>query len=108
MYRTIPTRIDFDDEEKLFWEEQCRHANSLINCALYQTKQSHYARLSEKENAFTTYWRGDEICSGWKSYRVSGISYATLCSTLKGNEHFAAISSQAAQQILKTVAESLN
>ena len=55
MYRTIATIVEFNDEEKLFWEYQCRHANSLINCALYQVKQSYFARLVEKGDAFTTY-----------------------------------------------------
>lgn len=106
MYRTIPVNARFDDEEKLFWEDQCRNANSLINCAIYHTKQSHYARLIEKGDAFTTYWRGDELRSGWKTYRCL-TTYPELDKVLKRSEHYKAMAAQSAQQTLKSVGESI-
>jgi|GEM_PF-5781031 len=40
LYRTILVRAKFNDEEKAFWVDQCQHANSLINCAIYHTRQT--------------------------------------------------------------------
>jgi transposase len=31
LYRTIPIKARFTEEEKAFWVLQCQHANSLIN-----------------------------------------------------------------------------
>jgi hypothetical protein len=64
LYRTIPIKAKFTEEEKAFWVNQCEPANSLINCAIYHTKQTHYSQLEELGNAFTTYWHGDELCCG--------------------------------------------
>ena len=69
MYKTVPLKAKFTDEEKVFWLDQCQHANSLINSAIYETRQRHYAMLQESDNAFSVYWRGDELCYGWKTYK---------------------------------------
>ncbi len=69
MYKTIPVKATFTVEEQAFWVSMCEHANSLINCAIYHTKQTHYSKLEQQGNAFTTYWRGDELCYGWKTYK---------------------------------------
>lgn len=106
MYRTIPLKAKFTDEEKAFWIDQCEHANSLINCAIYATKQSHYASLQESENAFTTYWKGDELRYGWKTYHCK-TTYPELDKILKDNPHYKAMAAQSAQQTLKTVGESI-
>ena len=106
MYRTIPVRARFTDEEKAFWIDQCQHTNSLINCAIYHTRQTHYVRLQEMDNAYTTYWRGDELRSGWKTYQCNG-SYPELDKILKDNPHYKGLAAQAAQQTLKSVAESI-
>jgi putative transposase len=106
LYRTIPIKAKFTDEEKAFWVDQCEHANSLINCAIYAAKQAHYASLQESGNAFTTYWRGDELRYGWKTYYCE-TRYAELCRDLKENVHYKAMAAQSAQQTLKTVGESI-
>jgi putative transposase len=106
VYRTIPIRAKFSTEESLFWEDQCRHSNSLINCAIYYTRQTHYETLKEKGNAFTTYWREDFIHTGWKTWNCS-VTYPELCRELKENEHYKALAAQAAQQTLKGVGESV-
>ncbi|MBR8835480.1 MAG: IS200/IS605 family accessory protein TnpB-related protein [Stigonema ocellatum SAG 48.90 = DSM 106950] len=106
MLRTITVKANFTDEEKAFWIDQCQHANSLINCAIYETKQKYYSWLKEQENAFTTYWRGDELRQGWKIYK-STTTYPELDKILKDNPHYKAMAAQAAQQTLKTVAESI-
>lgn len=106
LYRTIPVRARFTDEEKAFWLDQCLHASSLINCAVYHIRQTHYARLKEMDNAYTTYWRGDELCCSWKTYQCN-TSYAELCSDLKNNPHYKGLAAQAAQQTLKSVGESI-
>lgn len=106
MYRTIPVKANFADEELAFWVDQCQHANSLINCAIYHTKQAYYARLEQSENAFTTYWRGDELRHGWKIYRCS-TTYPELDKVLKDNPHYKAMAAQSAQQTLKIVGESI-
>ena len=106
MYRTIPIIARFTEEEKAFWVDQCEHANSLINCAIYHIKQAHYSKLEELGNAFTTYWRGDELSYGWKSYKCQ-TSYPELDKVLKENPHYRAMAAQSAQQTLKSVGESV-
>ena len=106
MYRTIPIKARFTEEEKAFWVLQCQHANSLINCAIYHTRQTHYARLEEMGNAYTTYWRDDELRSGWKTYQCNS-SYPELDKVLKDNPHYKGLAAQAAQQTLKSVGESI-
>ncbi|XWK91541.1 MAG: transposase [Phormidium sp.] len=107
MYKTIPIRVKFTEEEKAFWVDQCQRSNSLINCAIYHTRQTHYARLSSMDNAFTTYWVGDELRPGWKTYKCTA-AYPELDKVLKGISHYKAQAAQAAQQTLQTVGESIN
>ncbi|MBE9225547.1 IS200/IS605 family accessory protein TnpB-related protein [Phormidium sp. LEGE 05292] len=106
MYKTIPIRGRFTDEEKAFWVDQCQHSNSLINCAIYYTRQNHYARLESMDNAFTTYWCSDELYSGWKTYSCQ-TTYPELDKALKDNPHYKGLAAQAAQQTLKLVGESI-
>jgi putative transposase len=106
LYRTIPIEAKFNEEEKAFWVDQCEHANSLINCAVYHTRKSHYAQLEQQENAFRTYWREDELCYGWKTYKCQTF-YPELDKVLKENPHYKAMAAQSAQQTLKTVGESI-
>lgn len=106
MYRTIPVKARFTDEEQAFWLDQCQHANSLINCAIYHARQSHYSRLEESGNAFTTYWRGDELRYGWKTYKCY-TTYPELDKVLKDSPNYKALAAQSAQQTLKTVGESI-
>ncbi len=106
MYRTIPIRAKFTLEESVFWQYQCQQANSLINCAIYHVRQTHYSRLSEMENSTVTYWVGDEFHCGWKTYRCQ-TSYVDLCNLLKDNPHYKVMAAQSAQQSLKSVAESI-
>lgn len=106
MYKTIPIRARFTDEEKAFWVDQCQHSNSLINCAIYYTRQNHCARLESMDNAFTTYWCSDELYSGWKTYSCQ-TTYPELDKALKDNPHYKGLAAQAAQQTLKLVGESI-
>lgn len=106
LYRTIPVKARFCDEEKVFWVDQCQHANSLINLAIYHTRQTHYSKLEQREDAFTTYWHGDELRYGWKTYKCS-TTYPELDKVFKDNPHYKAMAAQSAQQTLKTVGESI-
>jgi IS605 OrfB family transposase len=106
LYKTIPIRAKFTTEEEAFCVDQCQHANSLINCAIYHTRQSHYDKLKESANAFTTYWRDDDLRFGWKTYKC-GTTYPELDRVLKENPHYKAMAAQAAQQALKLVGESI-
>ncbi len=106
MYKTIPIKARFTTEEQAFWVDQCEHANSLINCAVYHTRQTHYTQIEQQETAFTTYWRGDELRYGWKTYKCQ-TSYPELDKVLKDNLHYKAMAAQSAQQTLKTVGESI-
>ncbi|NEO36665.1 MAG: IS200/IS605 family element transposase accessory protein TnpB [Moorea sp. SIOASIH] len=105
MHKTIPVKANFSDEEKVFWEFQCRQANSLFNCAIYYAKQKHYQWLEEQE-AYTTYWRGDELRTGWKTYKC-GTKYPELDKALKMSPHYKGMAAQSAQQTLKTVGEAI-
>lgn len=105
LYRTIRIRAKFTTEEEAFWIDQCQHSNSLINCAVYHTRQSYFTKLESRE-AYTVYWRGDQLCCGWKAYR-SDTTYPELDKALKDNPHYKALAAQSAQQTLKTVGESI-
>lgn len=105
IYKTIPIRAKFTQEEELFWVDQCHHANSLINCAVYHVRQSYFSKL-ENLGAFTTYWCGDDLRCGWKTYR-SDTTYPELDKVLKDNPHYKGMAAQAAQQTLKTVGEAV-
>jgi IS605 OrfB family transposase len=106
LYRTIPIKARFTQEEKAFWLDQCEHANSLINCAIYHSRQTHYSKLEQQDAAFTAYWRGDELRYGWKTYKCH-ITYPELDKALKDNPHYKAMAAQSAQQSLKSVGESI-
>lgn len=106
MYRTIPVRAKFTDWENDYWVDQCCNASSLINCAIYYTKQKHYVSLSEMDNAQSLYWSGDELRCGWKTYRCN-VKYPELDKALKQSPHYKALAAQAAQQTLKSVGESI-
>ncbi|NEO42767.1 MAG: IS200/IS605 family element transposase accessory protein TnpB [Moorea sp. SIO4A3] len=106
MYKTIPVKATFTDEEKVFWLFQCENANSLWNCATYYSKQKHYSWLEQQPEAYTTYWKEDVLRYSWKTYKCS-IKYAELCRELKENPHYKAMAAQSAQQTLKSVAESI-
>ncbi len=106
MYKTLPVKARFTDIEEAFWLDQCQHANSLINCALYHVRQTHYSRLEESGNAFTIYWKGDELRHGWKTYKCF-TTYPELDKILKDNPHYKALAAQAVQQTLKSVGESI-
>ncbi|NEQ78744.1 MAG: IS200/IS605 family element transposase accessory protein TnpB [Moorea sp. SIO2I5] len=105
MFKTIPVKANFSDEEKVFWEFQCRQSNSLFNCAIYYAKQKHYQWLEEQE-AYTTYWRNDELRAGWKTYKCS-TKYPELDKALKMSPHYKGMAAQSAQQTLKTVGEAI-
>ncbi|NEO90978.1 MAG: IS200/IS605 family element transposase accessory protein TnpB [Moorea sp. SIO3G5] len=106
MYRTIPIRANFLDEEKAFWEFQCQQANNLFNSAVYYSRQKHFDCLKQQPETYTVYWRGDSLCQGWKTYKCS-VKYAELCRELKENPNYKAMAAQSAQQTLKTIAESI-
>lgn len=106
MYRTIPVRARFTPEEIAYCEDQCRHANSLINCAVYYTRQTHYEALKNKGNAFSIYWKDDNLYTGRKTWNCT-ITYPELDKELKANEHYKALAAQSAQQALKSVGEAV-
>ncbi|NEO41300.1 MAG: IS200/IS605 family element transposase accessory protein TnpB [Moorea sp. SIOASIH] len=105
MYRTIPVKATFTDEENAFWVFQCEQANSLFNCAIYYAKQKHYQWLQDQE-AYTTFWREDELKCGWKTYKCS-TRYPELDKALKLSPHYKGMAAQSAQQTLKTVGEAI-
>lgn len=106
LYRTIPIRGKFTDEEKAYWVDQCQNANSLINCAVYYTRQSYYQWREKQPLTFTVYWRGDEFQCAWKLYKCR-TTYPELDKELKLNPHYKALAAQSAQQTLKSVGESI-
>ncbi|NEQ11428.1 MAG: IS200/IS605 family element transposase accessory protein TnpB [Moorea sp. SIO4E2] len=105
MYRTIPVRATFSDEEKAFWVFQCEQANSLYNCAIYYAKQKHYQWLQDQD-AYTTFWCKDELKCGWKTYKCA-TRYPELDKALKLSPHYKGMAAQSAQQTLKTVGEAI-
>ncbi|NET83561.1 MAG: IS200/IS605 family element transposase accessory protein TnpB [Moorea sp. SIO1F2] len=106
MYKTIPVKANFSDVEKVFWEFQCQQSNSLFNCAVYYAKQKHYQWL-EGQKAYTTFWRGDELRCGWKTYKCA-TKYPELDKALKLSPHYKGMAAQSAQQTLKTVGEAIS
>ncbi|AOY84795.2 transposase [Moorena producens JHB] len=106
MYRTIPVKSTFSEEERAFWVFQCEQANSLFNCAVYYAKQKHYQWLKDQE-AYTTFWRGDEFRCGWKTYKCA-TKYPEMDKALKMSPHYKGMAAQSAQQTLKTVGEAIS
>ncbi len=106
IFRTIPVKAYFTDEEKAFWTEQCKASNSLYNTALYLIKQAHLLKQDNDHN-FLSYWVGDDIRLGRKLGKVKA-SYPDLCAELKAEANYKTMSSQSAQQTIKTVVESIN
>jgi putative transposase len=101
MYGTIQVKLNIDDAARDYLVYQCRQSNSLTNSTIYQIKQAHFEDCPRTE-----YFQGDEYRSGFKLQRVRTANYAELCLTMKDNPHYQALGGQAAQQTLKTVAES--
>ena len=106
MFRTVPVRAKFSNEESSFWEVQCKASNSLYNSALYQYKQAHYQKL-EAELAFSSYWRRDDYRAGWKLRQVTATNYYEIDKLLKHKEHYKLMAAQSAQQTLKDVQEAI-
>jgi len=90
-----------------FWEAQCKASNSLYNSALYEYKQQHYQYL-ESQNAFTTYWRGDELRPGWKLRKITVTNRYQVEKLLNSSEHFKIMAAQSAQQTIASVQEAVN
>lgn len=107
MYKTVPIKAKLTDEQQAFWVYQCEQANSLINCALYYARQNHYTFLEQNDNAFTVYWRGDDLRHSCKTYKCK-TTYLELDKALKDNPHYKAMAAQSAQQTLKSVGESIS
>lgn len=102
-------RAKFTAEEKEYWELQCRASNSLFNCAMYEFKQSHFRQL-EKEEAFSTYWKGDELRRGWKLKKITAINHYGIdkLELIKLSEHYRLMLAQSAQQVLRDAQEAVN
>ncbi|MDJ0620474.1 MAG: transposase [Calothrix sp. MO_192.B10] len=107
MFRTVPIKVNLTREEKAYWIEQCKASNSLYNSALYEYRQQHYQQL-EGKNAYSTYWRGDELRCGWQTRKVTATSYNQLDKLLKPTESYKILAAQAAQQTLKSVQEAIS
>ena len=103
MYGTILVKLNVSEAVRDYLIYQCRQSNSLINSAIYHTKQGHFEDCPRVE-----FFTGDEFRSGFKLQRVKTAKYASLCSELQNNPHYKALGGQAAQQTLKSVAESFN
>jgi IS605 OrfB family transposase len=101
MYGTIPVKLNVSDEVRDYLIYQCKQSNSLINSAIYHAKQAHFEDCPRGE-----FFTGDEFRSGFKLQRVKTARYASLCAELQDNPHYKALGGQAAQQSLKSVAES--
>jgi putative transposase len=106
LYKTILVKARFTEEELAFWVDQGEHANSLINSAIYETRQRHYAMLHKSGDAYSVYWRDDELRYGWKTYHCK-TTYPEFDKILKDNPHYKAMAAQSAQQTLKSVGESI-
>ncbi|MDY7022555.1 MAG: transposase [Cyanobacteriota bacterium] len=106
MYRTVPIHTRFTDEEQAYWLDQCYHANALTNCAVYLIRQQHY-ELLDKNDAYGVYWSKDELRWNWQTWYCRFGSHAELCKELKDNVHYKALAAQSAQQVLKSVSESV-
>jgi len=101
MYGTIQVKLNVSEAVRDYLVYQCRQSNNLINSAIYHAKQAHFEQCPRGE-----FFTGDEFRSGFKLQRVKTAKYATLCEELQDNPHYKALGGQAAQQSLKSVAES--
>lgn len=103
MYGTYQVKINVLDWVRDFLVYQCQQSNSLINSTIYHVKQVHYEDCSRSE-----FFVGDEFRSGFKLQRVKSAKYANLCFQMKDDPHYKALGGQAAQQSIKSVAESFS
>ena len=101
MYGTIQVKLNVSEAVRDYLVYQCRQSNSLVNSAIYHAKQAHFEQCPRGE-----FFTGDEFRSGFKLQRVKTAKYASLCAELQDNPHYKALGGQAAQQSLKSVAES--
>jgi len=101
MYGTIQVKLNVSEVVRDYLVYQCRQSNSLVNSAIYHAKQAHFEQCPRGE-----FFTGDEFRSGFKLQRVKTAKYASLCLELQDNPHYKALGGQAAQQSLKSVAES--
>ena len=86
---------------------QCRASNSLYNSGLYKFKQRHYQQL-ENTGEYSTYWRRDDLRTGWKLRKITATNYYQVERLLKPSEHYKVMAAQSAQQTLKSVQEAIN
>jgi hypothetical protein len=101
LYGTIQVKVNASDDVLNYLEHQCKQSNSLINCTLFEVRQSHFGNcpVSEYFDAAGIYR------TGFKLGMVSA-PYAHLCTLMKNNIHYKALGGQCAQQTLKSVSES--
>lgn len=103
MYKTLPVKHKTTTEEYLYWEDQCKHSNSLFNSGLYYCKQK-LLQQAEKENKTYFIWFKDSYYEKL-SLGLFKISYDEICKQMKNNEHYKSMAAQSAQQTLKKVIE---
>lgn len=97
-------RERFSTEELAFWETQFLSSNSLHNAALYLIRTKHFNKYENEKPSL--YWRNDELRAGKKLRKVSAV-YEDLYHDLKQEKNYKALFSQAAQQTIKSVVESI-
>ncbi len=76
---------------------------------MYEFKQRHFQQL-EKEQAFSTYWRGDDLRRSWKLKKIVAINHYGIdkLESIKFSEHYRLMQSQSAQQVLRDAQEAVN
>ncbi len=107
IFRTIPIKARFSQEELSFWVLQCEVSNSLYNSGIYEFKQRHYQQL-ESTGGHSTYWREDDLRTGWKLRKITATNYYEVERLLKPSEHYKIMAAQSAQQTLKSVQEAIS
>lgn len=86
---------------------QCKASNFLYNSGLYEFRQRHYKQL-EDNDGYSTYWRGDELKTGWKLRKVKATNRFEVEKILKPSENYRIMAAQSAQQTLQSVQEAIN
>lgn len=103
MFGTIQVRLSVSDSIRDYLTFQCQQSNNLINCVLFEIRQSHFETCEQTE----FFDRQGMFRQGWKLKYVKA-SYLCLAKQFKDNPHYKALGGQCAQQRIMSVVSSFS
>ena len=96
-------KLNVSDAVRDYLVHQCQHANSLINCTLFEVRQAHFESCPHIE-----FFDADGFYRSEFRTKAVKAPYVHLCSVMRENPHYQVLGGQCAQQTLKGVSESFS